>query len=170
MKNLIIIIYLFISVMNYAQTNPSKEANTMVIKGITTDMKVYEHTSRINDVSIHIYEYNTKITTYCTDENGKFEFTIPTNSYIVVEFQKENFISKRVLFDTRTDAKMKKIKPFNLEIVMINYKKGVEYGDLDFPITRVEYQEEYKDFNYVKEYTDRMMKKQKRVLTKLAGK
>lgn len=163
MKKLITVLSLFISATLFSQ-------NPIIIKGITTDMKAYENTHRINDVDINIYEYNTKITSYCTDEHGKFEFEIPKNSYIVVEFAKENFVSKRVLFDTRTSEKIKKIKPFNLEIVMIDYKEGVGYGELDFPITRIEYVEEMKDFNYVKEYTDLRLKEQKKVIARLAKK
>lgn len=44
---------------------------------------------------------------------------------------------------------MKNIKPFNLEIVMIENKQNIDYSELDFPITRIEYIEKSKEFNYV---------------------
>jgi hypothetical protein len=170
MKNLIIVLLLFLSINIFCQTSLNQEDNTITIKGITTNSTVYEETSRLENVTIHIYEYNKKITSYNSDSKGKFEFTIPKNSYIVLVFEKNNFISKKILFDTRTNAKTKKIKPFDLEVVMLEYIKGVDYSDLDFPITRVEYQEEYNDYNYAEKYTKMMMKKQEKVLSKMARK
>jgi hypothetical protein len=139
------------------------------VKGITTDGRFYS-ASRLKNVTINIYEFNDKIATYQSDEKGKFEFEIDMNSYIVLEFEKESFISKRILFDTQNQNinYSKKYIPFNFEIMMLTQKEEVNYGDIDFPITRIEYSAEDQEFFYVDKYTDNMIKKQAKVIAKLS--
>lgn len=168
MKNYIVIPLLLFGMIVFSQKKSTHKKDSITIKGITTYITDCETTERLDDVSIYVYEYNDQTTMYCTDERGKFEFAIPKNTYIVLVFEKYNFIAKRILFDTRTDKKTRAIKPFDLEIVMLNYVDGVNYDDLDFPITRVEYMEEINDFNYVEKYTESMLKNQEKVITKLA--
>ena len=150
----------------FAQT-PKKE--WLKIKGITTDGRLY-NTSRLKNVTINIYQFNDKIATYESDASGKFEFEIEMNSYIVLEFEKENFFSKRILFDTRNDNidYNKNYIPFNFEILMLEHRKKVNYGDIDFPITRIEYSEEEKEFYYVEKYTNNMVKKQDKIIARLS--
>jgi len=169
MRILSIIFPLFYSIATYCQDNPLR-ADSITVKGITTQFKNKNETTIIEKVKIHAYQYNTKYTTFNSDKNGYFEFNIPLNSYIVLAFEKEDYIVKRVLFDTRTSAKLKKINPFDLEIVMLKYFNGINYNDLDFPITRVEYDEEIKDFNYASAYTEMMLKKQSKILLNMGRK
>ncbi len=89
----------------------------------------------------------------------------------MLEFEKEGFITKRILFDTRSNAINygKKYKPFDLELLLLEDNDGFVYDDVDFPVTRIEYSEKEQDFVYVLEYTKRMMKKQERFLEELTS-
>ena len=166
MKQLFLISILFSFSYLLAQT-PKKRC--IKVKGITTDTRFYNST-RLKNVTINIYEYNEKIATYLSDEKGKFEFEIEMGTYIVLEFEKENFFSKRILFDTKDQNidYSKKYIPFNFEIMMLEQRNNINYGDCDFPITRIEYSVEDREFFYVDKYTDNMIKKQNKVIAKLA--
>ncbi|OFY93744.1 MAG: hypothetical protein A3K10_15445 [Bacteroidetes bacterium RIFCSPLOWO2_12_FULL_31_6] len=166
MKRIVLISILFSFSYLLAQI-PNQEC--LKVKGITTDGRLYS-SSRLANVTINIYQFNDKIGSYQSDAKGIFEFEIEMNSYIVLEFEKENFFSKRILFDTRNDNidYSKKYIPFNFEIMMLEQKKKVNYGDCDFPITRIEYSVEEKEFFYVDKYTDNMIKKQEKVMARLA--
>lgn len=162
MKQLLTTLFLILNLIAFSQTNDS-----ITIKGITTEHSLYEKGKRLETVTINVYEYNDKISSYQTDVKGKFEFNISKNSYTTLEFVKNDFFTKRILFDTRTEIEIKNVKPFNIEIVMIENKKGIDHSDLDFPITRVEYIEKYNDYNYVEKYTKLMMKKQDKILANI---
>jgi hypothetical protein len=165
MKTLITTLMLAISLTLYSQKD---QINQIDIKGITTFTDEMGDYSRLSEVDINIYEYNTILAEYESNYTGRFEFNIPINSYIVIEYNKEDFITKRILFDTRACPEMKKIKPFDLEISMIKRVAGVDYSELDFPITRIEYSKEAKDFVFVEGYTEHMLKKQNKVLAIMA--
>ena len=169
MRTLIVIFSLLYSTITLCQKETSY-IDSITVKGVTTKFKNKYETIVIEKVKIHAYEYNSKYTTFYSDSVGYFEFNIPINSYVVLAFEKDDYIVKRVLFDTRTKAKLKKINPFDLEIVMLKYFKEIDYNDLDFPITRVEYDEELKDFNYASTYTQMMLKKQEKILFNMTRK
>ncbi len=166
MKQLFLISIIFSFSHLFAQTTKQE---CLKVKGITTDGRLYS-TSRLANVIINIYQFNDKIGTYQSDAKGNFEFEIEMNSYIVLEFEKENFFSKRILFDTRNENidYTKNYIPFNFEIMLLEQKKKVNYGDIDFPITRIEYSVEDKEFFYVDKYTNNMIKKQEKVMARLA--
>ena len=165
MKKSITSLFLLTSIILSAQSNSLSEESKIIIKGITSTTEHFEK-SRLNKVKIHIYEYNKKLYTYSTNKKGKFEIIIPENSYTVLEFEKENFITKRFLFDTRTNSKTINIKPFNLEVIMLQNIDGIDYSELDFPITRIEYNEKTQDFDFASKYTERMLEKQEKILLK----
>lgn len=165
MKNLITISLLLLYISAFCKAN---ENDSILIKGITTNSGIVDEYKRLDYVSINVYQNNSILTTLNSDNNGKFEFSIPVNSYITLEFKKDNFISKRILFDTRLAPTLKKIRPFNLEITMLNDIKEINTTDMDFPITRVEYSEEAQDFIFVEQYTERMINKQNGILAKMA--
>jgi hypothetical protein len=161
MKSLFSTFFLLSGFIVFCQTNDS-----ITIKGITTEYSLFSDEKRSENVAIHVYEYNTKINSYKTDVKGKFEFSISKNSYTILEFVKDGFITKRMLFDMRTETEVKNVKPFNIEIIMIEAKKGIDYSNLDFPITYIKYIEDHKDFNYVEKYTQMMLKEQEKILAK----
>lgn len=166
MRNILLAhIILSFSYLN-AQTQPM-----LKVKGITTDGMAI-NTSILKEVTVNIYKYNDKIATFQSDQKGKFAFEMEMNSYIVLEFVKEGFFSKKILFDTKNQLidYSKNYIPFNFEIMMLKEVKGVDYDDVDFPITMIEYSPEEKEFLYVEKYTSDMVKRQEKVMNKLAKK
>jgi len=162
-----IIILVFFTLNLFSQ---NKEESVIEIKGVTTCLK-NEYSLKLSEVTINVYNLNDKIGTYISDERGKFEFEIQTNTYTMLEFEKEGFVSKRILFDTRSiDIDHKKsYKPFDLEIFLLDFKKLVYYDDVEFPITRVEYSKEEKDFIYAPRYTEKMLEKQEKLIEEITG-
>ncbi|MGB0882261.1 MAG: hypothetical protein ACPGSO_04865 [Vicingaceae bacterium] len=148
----------------FSQTN-----NKFEIKGITTAFYSNSSSKKLDKVAIKVYNHNDLIDTFYSNERGKFDFKIPKNAYITLEFVKDNFVAKRILFDTRTEQKSlnEKIKPFDLEIVLLEKMDGVDYSDLDFPITRIEYVKKMQDYYYATKYTERMLKVQENILLKM---
>lgn len=167
MKQIIIIFFLLSFSSSFAQ---SSVQSTLKVKGITTDMKSY-NSARLSDVTINIYKFNDKIKTYQSTATGRFEFDIEMNTYIVLEFVKDGYCPKRILFDTRNPEidYTKKYIPFNFEIMMLKQVKGVDYSDVDFPVTIIEYSTEDKQFFYVDEYTQQQIKQQEEVLNKISN-
>ena len=153
---------LLASIFLFSQSNSEDEK--IIIKGITTNILNSYSTQRLDKVKINIYEYNIKLYSYCTDNKGKFEISIPSNSYIVLEFEKDQFVSKRFLFDTRDYSIKSKEKLFDIEITMLKHVEGIDYSELDFPITRIEYNQETQELNYNIEYTRLMLAKQETIM------
>ena len=124
----------------------SEKQSVLKIKGITTDSRYYT-SSRISDVTINVYDGNNLVASYYSDEKGKFDMDIVLNSYTVIEFIKEGFFPKRILFDTKDSAidVSKTYDPFNFEISLIEYYKDFDNFDSDFPITRIEYSDKEKE-------------------------
>lgn len=148
------------------------QTNTLLkVKGITTNGGAI-NTSILEGVTVNIYKYNDKIDTFKSDKKGNFQFEIEMNSYIILEFLKEGFLSKKILFDTKNQRidYSKNYIPFNFEIMMLEEVEDVNYDDIDFPITMIKYSEEEKEFLYVEKYTNDMIKRQEKVITKLEKK
>ena len=103
----------------YSQTNNK----TLEIKGITTAYSSNSATKKLDKVTIHVYKQNKLVYTFHSDSKGKFELEIPKNAYITLAFEKNNFVTKRVLFDTRTSNKevTENLRPFDLEIVLLEH-------------------------------------------------
>ena len=142
----------------------SNEGKRIVIKGVTTGFTT-ESNRKLHDVTIRVYKFNKLITTFYSNSKGKFEFEIPKNSYITLVFEKDNFVSKRILFDTRSDnSDIQSIKPFDLKVMLIENIEGIDYEDLDFPITKIMFNEKMNDYSYAKKYTELMLKKQEEIL------
>lgn len=160
-KGILIITLVIYTCTSYCQEN----TETIEVKGVTTSYNISNASSKLADVSIHVYKYNKFITTFYSNKKGEFEFDIPKNSYITLAFEKENFIVKRILFDTRIENEKKiNTQPFDLEVALLENIEGIDYSDLDFPITIIEYIKEYEDFSYSEKYTNLMLKKQEEIL------
>ncbi len=158
-----ILITISLLVSNFFVLAQKKEKNKITIKGVATHGGNYHGTKRLGGVELHIYEYNKKVDSYCVDDRGRFEISIPLNSYMVLEFQKKGFVSKRFLFDIRGVPTAGKRKPFDIEITMLKHVVGIDYGDLDFPITRIAYNQEIDDLDYDVKYTSLMLKRQEEI-------
>lgn len=166
MRPLLLICALFILSSLFAQ---EQGAPVLKIKGITTDSQFYT-SSRITDVTINIYDENRLIASYYSDDKGKFEMDIVLNSYTVIEFIKEGFFPKRILFDTKNSALdiNKAYDPFNFEISLIKYLKNLDNYDNDFPITRIEYSDKEKELIYARKYTKHRVQQQEMIIAELA--
>jgi len=146
----------------------NKNESKINLKGIITNACYLNSTENLKDVTINVYQFNRKVNEFGSEAMGQFNFEIPNNEYIVVEFLKDGFVPKRLLFDTRNKMlEIKKSKPFDLEIALIPIVSGVDFSELDFPITMVYFNNQYKDYQYDDKYTSLMLKIQTNILKKV---
>ena len=139
------------------------------VEGITTNGNAYT-TKRLKNVNINVYNNNDLIKSHQSDTKGKFEFNIKINSYIVLEFVKEGFFTKRILFDTKHPmiSNKKTFNPFDFEIVLIPFNKDLIDFEIDFPITRIEYSEKIDELVYAEKYTKQRIEQQEYMINQLA--
>ena len=144
--------------------------NRILVKGVTRGF-VSNSNNKLQDVTIKVYKFNKLVTTFYSNSKAKFEFEIPKNSYITLVFEKENFISKKILFDTRTDLNVDHVNnKFDLNIMLIERIEGVDYSDLDFPATKIFFSEKEDDYTYAIKNTKSMLKKQEEILVQMEEK
>ena len=161
MKNYLTILVLLFS-LSIVNAQTIKEIK---IKGITTDGKSF-YSKRLSDVTINIYDNNKLIEKFISNKKGKFEFEIGINSYITIEFVHEDFITKRIAFNTSLPELENKIliDPFKFEIMMLDSKGDLSDFEIDFPVTKIEFSKEIAKYIYNQEYTEYRMEEQKRIL------
>lgn len=166
MKKIISILALSLFIGTVYTQVPNKKFE---IKGITTAYTTNTSTKKLDKVEIKVYNKNSLIKTFYSNSKGKFELKIPKDAYITLVFEKNNFVSKRVLFDTRTKNKKinENVRPFDLEIVLLEHMDGIDYSELDFPITKIHYVNKMKDYYYATKYTTNMLKAQEDILLKM---
>jgi hypothetical protein len=51
--------------------------------------------------------------------------------------------------------------------VVLDEIEGIDYGELDFPITKIQYVKTMNDYYYATKYTEKMLKTQEDILLKM---
>ncbi|MAY83373.1 MAG: hypothetical protein CMP59_04490 [Flavobacteriales bacterium] len=108
---------------------------------------------RGDEVHIELFDGNHKISSYTTTGNGKFILDLERNKYYIVQFSKENYVTKRVIIDTRIyDDEVEPKEEFHFDVFLIKSRKNVDYSLLDFPIAIVQFRESKQKFEYDEKY------------------
>lgn len=157
MKNLLSIIFLLAIVGNsYGQ-----EGSIFSFAG-----KVFLGSDNGESVTISLYDNNKKISSYQTSKNGKFVIDAERNKHYTIQFNKEGFITKRLIIDTYVDEQYATgIKTFKFDVELIKKEEGKNYAILDFPIAIIEFLYISKEFSYNQKYTEAMLEVQDDILT-----
>jgi hypothetical protein len=94
---------------------------------------------------VTLYRDNQRISSLTTDKSGKFQANLDLNASWGIAFQKDGYVSKRMVFDThlpkaKGDAELV-IEPMVMEVGMLPAAKyeGANTDDLDFPFAIVKW-------------------------------
>ncbi len=139
--------------------------SSLLIKGFIT-----EKGKKSSNAEVKAYEGNDLIWSTTTPSDGSFEFIIPQNKYVALVVEKNGFMSKYIIFDTRSERMPRNLEPYECHIDLVREEdlKGVDVSRLDFPIAIVEYNKKTKSFNHNQQYTNNMIEEYNYLLNKAA--
>lgn len=134
-----------------------------------TDSRVLEVTGRISDgdkklagCEVVVYEGNEIVATQLTDKSGRFGLGLGLQKEFAIVFQKEGFLPKRMLVDTRgkVPAELENLVPIEMEMSMLRAEKyeGADTDVLDFPFAMVKWNRQVLAFVQDQQYTAGMMR------------
>jgi hypothetical protein len=131
--------------------------------------RILEIEGRISDgekklagCEVVVYEGNEIVGRQVTDKSGRFGLGLGLNKEFALVFQKEGFLPKRVLVDTRAKipAEMIAIPPLEMTMSMLPASKyeGADTDALDFPFAIVRWNKQTMAFVQDQQYTADMMR------------
>lgn len=134
-----------------------------------TDSRILEVTGRITDgdkklpgCEVLVYDGNEVVGTQVTDKNGRFGLGLGLQKEFAIVFQKEGFLPKRMLVDTRgkVPAELENLVPIDMEMSMLPAEKyeGADTDVLDFPFAMVKWNRQLLAFVQDQQYTADMMR------------
>lgn len=133
------------------------------------ETRLLEITGRITDgqkklegCTVTVYEGNDVVGTQKTDKSGRFGLGLGLQKEFAVVFEKEGFLPKRMLVDTRAKipAEVMAIAPIDLEMSMLVESKyeGADTDVLDFPFAIVQWDRRQLAYVQDYQYTANMMR------------
>ncbi len=160
LKSTILLSFLMISCFLMKATDSS-----LLIKGFITEKGKKSH-----EAEIKAFEGNDLIWSSTTAPDGSFELIIPHNKYVALVVEKDGFMSKYIIFDTRSERMPRNLEPYECHIDLVREEdlKGIDVSRLDFPIAIVEFDKKSKQFNHNQSYTDNMIEDYNYLLNKAA--
>lgn len=96
-----------------------------------------------------------------TNGSGNLTFAILPGKSVTVTFEKEGYISKKMLIDASSIAKTKRMDAFEFIMTLKKKRKNVNYGELNFPIVKIFYCNVFKRFKFDKAFNTKMGKQYK---------
>ena len=119
---------------------------------------ITEQGKRCAGATINLYEDNDVINTFKTPRNGRFQLLLHSNKYYTLEVTKKGFVQKRIVIDTDMDNLQKSAPVYqcDLDIVPNHLFRGIDIGDLDFPMAIVRFDTKTREFTHDKIYTSGM--------------
>ncbi|MEM7291745.1 MAG: hypothetical protein AAF412_15480 [Pseudomonadota bacterium] len=119
---------------------------------------VTQEGKRCKDALINVYDGNKLVNQFQTEKNGRFQLLLHTDKYYTIEVIKDNYVTKRVAFDTDMGNRRIDIPVYecDLDIVPQALFAGIDIDDLDFPMAIVSYDQGSRTFGHNEVYTSQM--------------
>lgn len=160
-KVCVFVLLSFMSIVSFAQDKSGSDDEMYY----TFYGRIFLENAKGNGVVVRLYDNNTLISTYKTDKKGKFTIGAPSAKHYTLEFEKNGFVTKRVIINTKKVYLSKgNIDDFDFNVHLIKQEEDIDYSILDFPIALIEYNKSIKGFDYNKKYTRQMHKIQNKVV------
>tara|TARA_R110002049_G_scaffold20846_11_gene76629 strand:- start:600 stop:1085 length:486 start_codon:yes stop_codon:yes gene_type:complete len=146
---LVILLLLFISVKDTtAQDGKTHE----FLGNILIDGK------KAKDVKVKFFDGNDCFLEYETKANGKFIFVGECEKYYTLQFEKEGYVTKRVIVKTFNTEELDYItKVYKFDVSLEEKKSYLDYSEHDFPIAIFEVDNDLKGFDFDKQYTSQRL-------------
>lgn len=156
MKALLLIACLgLVAIGAYAQKEP--EPMVLEIVGRITDGE-----KKLEGCKVVVYAGNDIVGEQVTDKSGRFGLGLGLQKEFAVVFQREGFLPKRMLVDTRAKIPVDvvAIAPMEMEMSMLRADKyeGADTDVLDFPFALVKWNRSVGAFTQDQQYTVDMMR------------
>ena len=124
--------------------------------------RITDGEKKLEGCSVIVYEGNEVVGEQKTDKSGRFGLGMGLNKEFAVVFQKEGFLPKRVLIDTRAKIPpdLTALPPVEMEMSMLRADKydGADTDVLDFPFAIVSWNRSLLAFVQDQQYTVDMMR------------
>jgi hypothetical protein len=125
--------------------------------GLSVSGRITDGDHKLAGCEVITYLANERLGAVSTDKNGRFEVHVPLNGEYALELRKEGFISKRIVVDTRSDAKPEELvlAPLVMDVSLLptDRYEGANTDELDFPFAIVRYDKGQHTFAQDMEYT-----------------
>lgn len=109
---------------------------------------------KAKDVVVKAYEGNLCFSSYQTRSNGKFFFTAEGEKHYTLQFEKEGYVTKRVVIRTHNTKNLERDpRKYKFDLALVKATKEVNHEENDFPITIIELDKATKEFGFNKSYT-----------------
>ncbi|MCB0780014.1 MAG: hypothetical protein KDC03_10855 [Flavobacteriales bacterium] len=119
--------------------------------------RVSDGDKKLAECEVLVYQGNDLISTNTTDRAGRFGLELDLGPEYMLEFQREGFMPKRIMVDTRTDIPLEKLVygPLALDVSLLAAEKytGVDTDVLDFPFAIVRYDKRQHTYAADADYT-----------------
>ncbi len=121
---------------------------------------------KIANATINLYENNTKINSITSNANGDFTFNLNFDKVYMIEVSATNYVSKKVLVDTKVPDK-ELIYKYTFTVDLFVQVDGVDYSILNKPVTKIVYNDEADAFDYDLPYTESMRKEIDKIVSQI---
>lgn len=149
-----IILFALLPFGSFAQEDESvSDPAFLPVSGRVTDGE-----NKMADCRIVLYKGNEPVSSYVTDKSGKFEMPLDLGEVWGIEFVKEGFVAKRMVFDTHMPRMPKDaeilIAPISMEVSLLERARydGANTDELDFPFAMVKWNKSQQTFAQDQEY------------------
>lgn len=148
-----ILISFMVLLMNITMLSDSNARNNNIdilnVQGFTAESGLL-----LDSVMVTIFDNNEIVYKDYTNQSGEFHFTLNTNKYYTVEFKKNGFFTKRIIFETNIHKHLKNQEAVEFSVNLIPEKKleGINCEVLDFPVCKYSYDTKQKQFTYSSEF------------------
>lgn len=147
------------SVLLATNVAAQKDGEPMVLEIVG---RITDGEKKLAGCQVTVYDGNDVVGDQVTDKSGRFGLGLGLNKEFAIVFQKEGFLPKRMLVDTRAKipAEVVAIAPLDMEMSMLVADKyeGADTDVLDFPFAIVKWNRQVGAFVQDHEYTVDMMR------------
>ena len=114
---------------------------------------------KAKDVVVKVFDDNKCFSEYETKGNGKFIFTAACEKYYTLQFEKEGYLTKRIVIKTDNTKDLDFVtKTYKFDVSLDKKDPSLDYSAYDFPIAILELNPHNRAFEFNKKYTDNRLK------------
>ena len=131
----------------------AQNAEQLIVTG-----RILEEGKRSEGATVTVYNGNDIYRTFETSKNGKYGINLPLGFYFTLEVTKGDFVTKRLVFDTRTEKDIRHLDNFvcDVDLIAASWFGNQDIGVLDFPMAFITYQGQGQ-FDFETEYATAMV-------------
>jgi len=110
------------------------------------------------NVDITLYDNNKKISSYQTKNSGKFLLDVERNKHYTVLFEKDGYLTKRVIIKTYAKPnELAGVGVFEFDVILKSNEEEVNNSLNDFPVSLIDFDKEKGEFSYNEDYYKSMI-------------